>query len=222
MSSLDRKLRGMSLPSRVLLVFSLTVVCLLVARFLGATLQKYIHVDAATYGMFWTRRTWLWMHIGGGTLAMLLGPTQWLSQMPRAWPRLHRWIGRAYFVGILVACAGAAALIATTPAGLAFQLAFGSTALAWLSTGLIALVAIRRKHTQAHRRWMLRNYIVTLSPITFRLALPGAIPLAPPDVLIPTLLWLSWLLPLGLLESGRWIGKALRRGPIRLPSGRRA
>ena len=52
---------------------------------------------------------------------------------------------------------------------------------------------------------MLRNYLVTLSPIAFRLALhaPGMAALAPPPVLIPILLWSSWALPLLLYEIGR-------------------
>lgn len=52
---------------------------------------------------------------------------------------------------------------------------------------------------------MIRNYLVTLAPASFRLALtvPGVMALASPVVMIPLLLWLSWVLPLLAYETVR-------------------
>lgn len=159
---------------------------------------KYRHPDPGAYTMFWSRRGWLWTHLAGGALTIVLGPLQFLTRWPRAWPRLHRWVGRICMSGMLVACAGATGLIATSPAPFEIRTAFAVTALAWLTTALVALIAIRRHRVVAHGRWMTRNYLVTLSPITFRILLQAhiAMGLAPLPTTIAVLLWLSWLLPL--------------------------
>lgn len=174
-------------------------------HFLSVAYQKYAHPDPGAYGMFWSRRAWLWTHLAGGVLAMLLGALQFVGRLRTAYPRAHRWIGRAYLLGMAIGIAGATGLIATSPAPAAIRIAFAATGLAWLVTAIAGYAAIRRKRTQAHRRWMIRNYLVTLAPATFRLSLlaPGAMTLASPIVMIPLLLWLSWAAPLLAYEAGR-------------------
>ncbi len=171
--------------------------------FLLTVYGKYHQLDPAAYTMFWTRRGWLWTHLAGGALTIILGPVQFLTQWPRAYPYLHRWTGRIYMTSMLIACVGATGLIATSPAPFAIRVAFAATALAWLTTALTGLIAIRGGRVRSHRRWMVRNYLVTLSPITFRalIEVPGVMELSPPPVMIPLLLWLSWLLPLLICES---------------------
>ena len=77
-------------------------------------------------------------------LGIVLGPLQFLTRWPRAWPRLHRWLGRSYIGGMLLACVAAVGLIATSPAPAAITTAFAGTALAWLLTALVAMSSIRR------------------------------------------------------------------------------
>lgn len=184
------------------------------AHFLVGVFDKYRHVDPATYTFFWDRRAWLWTHLAGGALTIVLGPVQFLTQWPRARGHLHRWSGRAYLVGMLVACTGATGLIATSPAPFGIRLAFAATAWAWLLTALVGLLAIRRGQVQRHRTWMTRSYLVTLAPVTFRLFLhlPGIFTVLPqPPEGIAWLLWLSWMLPLALHEAGRRFRHALAR-----------
>lgn len=180
--------------------------------FLLGVFGKYRHVDPATYTMFWTRRAWLWTHLAGGTLAICLGLVQFLTQWPRAFNRVHRWTGRGYLAGILIAATGATGLIATSPAPFEIRLAFAATAWAWLITALAGLMAIRRGQVQVHRRWMIRAYLVTLAPITFRLLIrtPGVMTLAEPPDVIAVLLWVSWVLPLVGYEAGRRLLALLR------------
>jgi len=179
--------------------------------FLLLAYRKYGHVDADAYSIFWARRGWLWAHLGGGTLTLLLGPFQFLPRLRTAFPWVHRWTGRLYLLAVLIACAGAAGLIATTPGGVGLQVAFAVTELAWLFTALMGFIAIRGKQPHIHRRWMLRNYIITFVFVTFRAAtlIPGVMGLAPPSVMIPTLLWLSWVVPLLAYEIS--IGMRRRR-----------
>lgn len=196
-------------PSRSRLVWSagsaivLLVLGVISIDFLLGVYGKYQKLDPAAYTMFWTRRAWLWTHLAGGALTIILGPVQFLTQRLRARPQAHRWTGRIYMTGMLVACVGATGLIATTQAPFEIRAAFAATALAWLVTALAGLVAVRGGKVSSHRRWMVRNYIVTLAPITFRalIEVPGVMGLAPPTVVIAILLWLSWLLPLLIGEG---------------------
>ena len=170
----------------------------LALHFLWIAQTKYSQVDPAAYGMFWSRRGWLWMHLAGGALAMLLGALQFIARLRKRWPRVHRWTGRLYLLAMLIGITGASGLVATSPAPAAIRIAFAATGIAWVTTAVVGFVAIRRKCMDVHRRWMIRNYLVTLAPATFRLALllPGVMALASPIVMIPALLWLSWMLPL--------------------------
>lgn len=180
--------------------------------FLLTVYGKYHHPDPGAYSLFWSRRGWLWTHLAGGALTIVLGPLQFLTRWPRAYPRLHRWMGRSYMVGMLVACTGATGLIATSPAPFEIRSAFAATALAWLATALAALTAIRHGRVRPHRRWMIRNYLVTLSPITFRILLQSQIAMgvAPSPAMIAILLWLSWLLPLLICEGSYRIVDLMR------------
>jgi hypothetical protein len=171
--------------------------------FLLAVYGKYRQLDREVYSMFWTRRSWLWTHLAGGAITILFGLVQFLTQWPRAYLHLHRWTGRIYMTGMLVACVGATGLIATSPAPFGIRAAFAATALAWLTTALAGLIAIHDSRVRLHRRWMASNYLVTLAPITFRalIKVPGVMEMAPQSVMIPLLLWLSWLLPVLICQG---------------------
>jgi uncharacterized membrane protein len=192
-----------SLARRIGWVVAWLALGLLSVQFLLEVFGKYHDTAAETYAMFLSRRGWLWTHLAGGMITIVLGPLQFLTRWPRVYPRLHRWTGRVYLGGMLIAATGATGLIATSPAPMEIRTAFAATELAWLTTVLVALVAIYRGQVAVHRRWMSRNYLVTLAPISFRMLLPAsiAIGLVPSPALIATLLWLSWALPLLLIES---------------------
>ena len=191
--------------TRVVAGIAWLLALVLVLHFLAVAQQKYAQLDAAAYGMFWSRRGWLWLHLGGGGIGMLLGATQFVARLRNAWPRAHRWIGRIYLLAMLAGMAGACGLVATSPAPPAIRIAFIATGLAWLVTAIMGYIAIRQRRTRDHRRWMIRNYLVTLAPASFRLALlvPGLMALASPMRMIPLLLWASWTLPLLVHEAIR-------------------
>ena len=184
------------------------------ADFLFDVFGKYRHVHPDAYTMFWDRRAWLWIHLGGGALTVLLGPVQLLTQRLRGGRPVHRWTGRLFLAGMLVASTGAVGLIATSPAPSSIRIAFAATALAWLSTALVGLVSIRSGQVQRHGAWMIRCYLVTLAPITFRAALhlPGVFSIVPPPPAgIAWLLWLSWVLPLAGYQGWRLVRRALAK-----------
>jgi uncharacterized membrane protein len=176
------------------------------AYFLHSVYTHYATITADSYGMFWTRREWLWAHIGGGSITVILGLMQFATRRPFDFARVHRWVGRVYLLGMTVALTGAIGLIATSPAPMSIRVAFSFTALAWTVTAFTAWRAIRSGQVVKHRRWMIRNGLVTLAPIAFRALLPGAIALsfAPSPDLIAILLWLSWIVPVCVGEVAFW------------------
>ncbi|WP_184450473.1 DUF2306 domain-containing protein [Xanthomonas sp. 3498] len=186
---------------------------LLAAEFVHSVYLKYASLQSPAYAMFMTRRGWLWCHLGGGAVGLLLGALQFATQRWRRWPQLHRWVGRVYFAGMVVAMIGVVGLIATSPAPPSIRVAFAATALAWLVTGSVGLVAIWRGQVLRHQRWMVRAYLATLAPVVFRLALPSAIGLGltPSPGLIALLLWASWVVPLSVYGVGRAVADARGR-----------
>ena len=194
------------LPRMVLAVAWIALLSAVVL-FLWDAGRKYGSLDAIAYQLFENRRGWLWAHLAGGAVTLLIGPFQFVDRFRRAYPRIHRWGGRTYLIALLIGSFGAAGLIATTPAGYAIQVAFAATELAWLITALKAYLAIRNRQIEAHRRWMIRNYIVTFVFVTFRATskVPGIMTLADPAVMISTLLWLSWVVPILACETARQV-----------------
>jgi len=186
---------------------------LFAAEFVHSVYLKYASLQSPAYAMFMTRRGWLWCHLGGGAVGLLLGALQFATQRWRRWPRLHRWVGRVYFAGMVVAMIGVVGLIETSPAPPSIRVAFAATALAWLVTGSVGLVAIWRGQVLQHQRWMVRAYLATLAPVAFRLALPSAIGLGltPSPGLIALLLWASWVVPLSVYGVGRAVADARGR-----------
>lgn len=114
----------------------------------------------------------LYVHIAGGATALALGALQfWRGLRARA-PRVHRWIGRVYLVGVAVGSLGGLVIAPTSSAGFVGFFGFTTLAVLWLVTGWRAYRAIRRGDVPTHRAWMIRNYALTYSAVTLRIWLP--------------------------------------------------
>ncbi len=133
------------------------------------------------------------LHAFAATLALALGPWQFMAGLRRARPRLHRWMGRVYLgAGVLVG--GLAGLYMSFHAfgGAMAQAGFGLLALLWLYTGAQAYAAIRRGDVATHRRWMIRNFALTFAAVTLRLWMPlFALAGVPFEIGYPVIAWIS-------------------------------
>ena len=47
-----------------------------------------------------TFRWWLFPHVTGGAIALIVGPLQFSSTLRRRFPALHRWVGRLYVLAV--------------------------------------------------------------------------------------------------------------------------
>ena len=125
---------------------------------------------------------------------LLLWPLQTVRASRRRHPVVHRWVGRVYVLGVLVAgTSGAVAAIGTT-AGPVAGAGFLLLGLLWIGCTLEALLRIRGGDVEGHRRWMVRSVALTLSAVTLRLYLGGATATgADFDAVYPAIAWLCWV-----------------------------
>ena len=85
--------------------------------------------------------------------------------------------------------------------GLWARLGFGLLALAWLYSGVRAYLAARGGAFVVHRRWMVRNFSLTLAAVTLRLYLPSALVAGVAfEQAYPVIAWLCWVPNLILAE----------------------
>jgi hypothetical protein len=137
----------------------------------------------------------IYTHIFASAFTLLLGPFQFSSRFRTRWPALHRWAGRAYLgVGVLFGGLAGLYMSCFASGGMVARSGFAFLAVGWLATGFLAYRAVRKNDFLMHRRWMVRNYSLTLAAVTLRLYLPLAFVLQVPfEVSYPIIAWLCWV-----------------------------
>jgi uncharacterized membrane protein len=112
------------------------------------------------------------LHIAGGIGALLAGPWQFSARLRARALNFHRWSGRFYLLEVLLGSVAGFVMAIVSKEGRPTHLGFGLLAVFWFATGLQAYRAIRRGDVDAHRRWMIRNFALTLAAVTLRNYLP--------------------------------------------------
>lgn len=114
-------------------------------------------------------RAALYVHIVGGTLALLLMPLQFSARLRRRARRLHRITGRTYLVGVGVGAVAGLVMLPFNSVGLLGAFGFGGLGVLWLWTGARAYRAVRAGDLANHQAWMIRNAALTFAGVTLRL-----------------------------------------------------
>ena len=162
-------------------------------------------------------RTSFYLHIVSSPIALIIGLFL-VSSYSRRWlPRIHRIFGR---IQIATVC------LAVTPSG--FVMSFyalggviSTAAFLFLSvlTAATALLGFQSAITgqfKEHQRWMWRCWILLSSAIVLRLLTMVLSPFGwEPLMLYRVNAWLSWLMPLTVLEIANWLSKGARPQKIR-------
>lgn len=112
------------------------------------------------------------LHIAGGMGALLAGPWQFSEKLRTRAINFHRWLGRFYLLEVLLGSIAGLAMATVSEQGLPTHLGFGILAVLWFFTGLRAYLKICRGDVAAHRRWMIRNFALSLAAVTLRNYLP--------------------------------------------------
>jgi uncharacterized membrane protein len=144
----------------------------------------------------------IYTHIFASSVALLLGPWQFSARLRQHHTQLHRWLGRTYLtLGVLVGGSAGLYMAQFAYGGGVARAGFTLLAWAWLLTGIMAYRAIRNKDIQHHRRWMLRNFALTLAAVTLRIYLPlSMVSGLPFDVSYPIIAWLCWVPNVVIIE----------------------
>ncbi len=138
----------------------------------------------------------LYAHVMGSSVALLLGPFQFLSRLrQKKYLHVHRWMGRLYLgIGILIGGLSGLYMSFFAHGGLINVVGFGTLAILWLFTGGMAYTTIRRGDVQTHRRWMIRNFALTFAAVTLRIWLPLlAVAFQDFDAGYQAVSWLAWV-----------------------------
>jgi hypothetical protein len=144
--------------------------------------------------IFETHRLGIFTHIFASSVAILLGPFQFMAAVRSRWPVFHRWSGRIYLLGVLVGGLAAIHMSAFAFGGLVSTLGFSLLGLIWLYTGFRAYTTARARDFAAHRAWMIRNFSLTLAAVTIRIGIGiGFATGLPFEVFYPALTWLCWV-----------------------------
>lgn len=160
----------------------------------GGGVQRIpVHPDMVA--VFDAHRALITVHAVGASVALLLGPTQFLAGWRARSPRAHRVTGYLYLlVGVGAGGIAGALLALHSFGGFVSHLGFGLLACLWLFTGVMALLSAKRRRFEDHQTWMVRNFALTLAAVTLRIYLPAfAASGIPFDQFYPAIAWLCWV-----------------------------
>ncbi|NUM43357.1 MAG: DUF2306 domain-containing protein [Anaerolineales bacterium] len=187
---------------------------------LGITLvaSRYFTWDTEVFfpaqlNVYLAHRVGIITHIVGGVLALSLGPFQFLSKLRNKYPIIHRWMGRLYLVGILLGGTAGLYMSMFAYSGIVASVGFASLAILWLATGVMAYRTIRARDTEAHRRWMIRNFALTFAAVTLRLEMAPLSMLFGEETGYAFTAWTCWTI--NLLVAEGMIRGWFRRGGAR-------
>lgn len=111
----------------------------------------------------------VYFHAAGAITAMAVGPLQLWPQFREKHLQLHRMTGYLYCLGVTLGTIGSLCLIAVSTSGLVVGIGFILLAALWMATLTLALVCVKRHRVSEHRRWMIRNYSLTLAAVLFHI-----------------------------------------------------
>jgi len=114
----------------------------------------------------------LYLHIAGGTTALILGPFQFSQRLRARFTRAHRVSGRIYITAVWIGAMGGIAIAPYNSAGVIGVAGFGSLAILWFISGTLAYRKARARRIDEHRAWMIRNYSLTFAGVMLRAWLP--------------------------------------------------
>lgn len=116
-----------------------------------------------------------YVHVTFGGLSLLLGPWQFARRLRDRRPALHRAIGWASTVAILVASTAALVMSTVNTAGMVGFFGFGALAVLWAYSTVRAVRHARARDFDSHQAWMMRSFAMTYAAVTLRLWLPALI-----------------------------------------------
>jgi hypothetical protein len=216
-----RAVFGLIVVPSVVIGAVMALLYLVVIPVFPAIHRYYFPQQVRTYATYWVP---LYVHIIGGTTALVLGPINLIIGLRGgARGRLHPVIGRAYAVAVAVAAPAAVvmafhAYAGTLPSGRAVATSgFAILGVLWFVTTAIGVHAIAvRRDKRAHRFWMIVSVSLVYAAVTLRLQNGVLLGLGQPtfEHFYPLLAWTCWVpnLVVGLALARRLDRRTGARG----------
>ncbi|CDQ20146.1 hypothetical protein BN982_02463 [Halobacillus karajensis] len=137
--------------------------------------------------------TMLYIHAFSSLLALVIGPFLLSRKIRNKNLERHKLIGKLYFICIFFGGLTGIYLAFKATGGTVATLGFGFLSIFWLATGSMAFYRIRQRQIQLHRKWMIRNYLLTFAAVTLRIWLLIFILIDGLENYITSYMVISWL-----------------------------
>jgi len=146
------------------------------------------------------RRLAFFAHITLAPVALMLLPFQFWKGLRSRRPQVHRWIGRAYGLSILLAGVGSILMAFGTTAGPVAAWGFGILGVLWLGSTGYGIWLARQGRIAEHQRWMFRSAALTFAAVTLRLYLSLLFATLGEEAGYTLVAWLCWVPNLAFAE----------------------
>lgn len=151
-----------------LLLAAAGTVAALNMRFLWIDVPKIMHraVDHLEHDRFK-----LFLHLATAPAILVSGVLNFKPGIRQRWPVFHRWNGRFYLTAVLLTAPFTFLLALNETEGPLTVYGFAALSLLWGGSAAIAWLHALRGNFQLHADWMIRNFALTLTNVTFRIEL---------------------------------------------------
>jgi uncharacterized membrane protein len=180
---------------------NLTAVALLVSSVVF--LAQYTHffdLTEESLGKYFNVKWLILSHIITAACALLIGPFQFLKGFRNRNLKLHRLLGKIYFISIMAASLAALALTfkTTDQVSKMYSISLWFLILVWVASVGTAYWAIRQRNIGEHEEWTVRSYIITINFLlqNYFYKIPIINGLGTFAEVFPHILWFSWAVPL--------------------------
>lgn len=166
---------------------------------------------------FVTHRVALSIHAVSSSVALIVGPWQFLNGLRALWIGLHRLVGRVYILAVSIGWTSSIPVALHAETGAIASAGFLALGICWIAATTVSMAKVLRKDIRSHRRWMMRSYALTAAAITLRVYLGMATALRLPfNLAYPAIAWLCWIPNLAIAELALLVVRPrtsdLRRG----------
>jgi uncharacterized membrane protein len=153
---------------------------------------------------FFDSKIWFIGHILGASAALILGPLQFWKSIRNKYPKYHRYAGKIFIIGSLIAAVCAFRLNLMYDCR-PCRISLGILSVVWLFTTAAAWWAIKNKNIIAHRQFMVRSYTAALAFVFIRifplLGYKNVFPFIETQMERRTTAeWLCWIVPFLIIE----------------------
>jgi uncharacterized membrane protein len=180
---------GLRFPGWVILTLLATLIGLVSLRYA----LPHIPFPAGLPNVL-VRHKWLVAHAVLASIALLIGPWQFLPLVRLRWRVVHRWIGRVYCSTVILGWLASLPIAAHANGGPISSAGFLILGMLWAGSAAAGYFTIRSGDVASHRKWMIRSYALTAAAITLRIYLP-LLPLTGISFLISyrIVAWMCWI-----------------------------